>query len=67
MHHPNCNNRYGVYFGPDDPRNISERLEGSLQTNNRAELTAILKALDVSVCLIIAVYINCVKLYVSPR
>ena len=29
----------GVYFGPGDDRNISERLEGSNQTNNRAELT----------------------------
>lgn len=28
----------GVYFGPNDPRNISEPLEGSRQTNQRAEL-----------------------------
>ncbi|KAL2264995.1 hypothetical protein VTJ83DRAFT_7505 [Remersonia thermophila] len=35
----------GVYFGPGDPRNISERLKG-LQTNQRAELTAILRALE---------------------
>ncbi|KAL1839989.1 hypothetical protein VTJ49DRAFT_952 [Mycothermus thermophilus] len=36
----------GVYFGPNDPRNISERLEGLPQTNQRAELTAILRALE---------------------
>ncbi|KAH7040500.1 uncharacterized protein B0I36DRAFT_344235 [Microdochium trichocladiopsis] len=36
----------GVYFGVGDPRNISERLAGMPQTNNRAELTAILRALD---------------------
>ncbi|KAL2149081.1 hypothetical protein VTH82DRAFT_1767 [Thermothelomyces myriococcoides] len=36
----------GVYFGPGDPRNISERLEGEKQTNQRAELTAILRALE---------------------
>ncbi|ORY64110.1 ribonuclease H-like domain-containing protein [Pseudomassariella vexata] len=36
----------GVYFGPDDPRNVSERLEGEPQTNQRAELTAILRALQ---------------------
>lgn len=37
---------YGVWFGPHDPRNISERLQGDLQTNQRAELTAVLKALE---------------------
>ncbi|KAK9417486.1 putative RNase H type-1 domain-containing protein [Seiridium unicorne] len=36
----------GVWFGEDDPRNISERLEGDPQTNQRAELTAILRALQ---------------------
>ncbi|KAK4112995.1 ribonuclease H-like protein [Canariomyces notabilis] len=36
----------GVYFGPNDPRNVSERLEGPVQTNQRAELTAILRALE---------------------
>ncbi|KAJ1338179.1 ribonuclease HI [Microdochium nivale] len=36
----------GVYFGVGDPRNISERLAGSPQTNNRAELTAVLRALE---------------------
>jgi ribonuclease HI len=35
---------YGVYFGEADPRNISSRLRGK-QTNNRAEMTAILVAL----------------------
>ncbi|KAI9792965.1 MAG: hypothetical protein M1816_001287 [Peltula sp. TS41687] len=38
----------GVYFGPNDVRNISEPLTGSRQTNNRAELTAIQRALDIA-------------------
>ena len=29
----------GVFFGPQDPRNVSETLEGSTQTNQRAEMT----------------------------
>ncbi len=33
----------GIYFGENDPRNVSRRLEGK-QTNNSAELTAILEA-----------------------
>ncbi|KAJ9141942.1 Ribonuclease H [Pleurostoma richardsiae] len=36
----------GVYFGKGDPRNVSERLQGEPQTNQRAELTAILRALQ---------------------
>ncbi|KAI1842747.1 hypothetical protein JX265_005073 [Neoarthrinium moseri] len=36
----------GVYFGPHDPRNVSERLQGELQTNQRAELTAFLRAMN---------------------
>ncbi|MCJ1386973.1 hypothetical protein MMC17_010102 [Xylographa soralifera] len=36
----------GVYFGPNDERNLSEALPGPRQTNQRAELTAILRALD---------------------
>ncbi|GAB1193173.1 hypothetical protein APSETT444_002376 [Aspergillus pseudonomiae] len=38
----------GVYFGPGDNRNVSEPLKGSRQTNQRAELTAILRALDIA-------------------
>ncbi|OLN95282.1 Ribonuclease H [Colletotrichum chlorophyti] len=37
----------GVFFGRNDPRNISEPLQGETQTNQRAELTAILRALQV--------------------
>ncbi|KAK3316883.1 ribonuclease H-like domain-containing protein [Apodospora peruviana] len=37
----------GVYFGEGDPRNISERLEGMPQTNQRAELMAILRTFEV--------------------
>lgn len=36
----------GVYFGEGDPRNLSERLVGEPQTNQRAELTAMLRALQ---------------------
>ena len=38
----------GVFFGPLDKRNISEPLTGSKQTNQRAELTAIQRALEVA-------------------
>jgi ribonuclease HI len=34
----------GVYFGPDDPRNISFRPSGNLQSNQAGEIVAILKA-----------------------
>lgn len=37
---------YGVWFGPDDARNIAARLQGPRQTNQRAELTAINEALN---------------------
>ena len=33
---------YGIYFGPGDPRNVSKRVDGK-QTNNVAELTAIIE------------------------
>jgi ribonuclease HI len=36
----------GVYFGENDPRNMSKRIIG-VQTNNRAELSAIIEALRV--------------------
>ncbi|KAK8200628.1 hypothetical protein M8818_005942 [Zalaria obscura] len=38
----------GVYFGPNDSRNVSEPLKGERQTNQRAELTAILRALELA-------------------
>lgn len=38
----------GVFFGPADKRNISEPLQGTKQTNQRAELTAIVRALEVA-------------------
>ncbi|KAJ6032536.1 Ribosomal protein L9/RNase H1 N-terminal [Penicillium herquei] len=39
----------GVYFGPgDSSRNVSEPLKGTRQTNQRAELTAILRAIDIA-------------------
>ena len=33
---------YGIFFGDDDPRNVSKRVKGK-QSNNSAELTAIIK------------------------
>ncbi|GME27021.1 ribonuclease h [Neofusicoccum parvum] len=38
----------GVFFGPLDKRNVSEGLAGPRQTNQRAELTAIQRALDIA-------------------
>ncbi|KAJ3070106.1 Ribonuclease H1 [Podochytrium sp. JEL0797] len=38
----------GVFFAEGDPRNISEPLPGPVQTNNRAELLAIIRALQVA-------------------
>jgi ribonuclease HI len=35
---------YGIFFGKEDPRNVSQRLEGKV-TNNLAELTAIIECL----------------------
>ena len=35
-----CSAGIGIYFGPDDERNVSRKVEGK-QTNNTAELTAI--------------------------
>lgn len=37
---------FGIYFGPDDPRNLSKKLTGP-QTNQNAELTAIDKSLKI--------------------
>ncbi|KAF2397069.1 RNase H domain-containing protein [Trichodelitschia bisporula] len=37
----------GVFFGVNDPRNVSEPLKGPRQTNQRAELTALKRALDI--------------------
>ena len=33
----------GIFFGDGDPRNLSKRIEGK-QTNNRAEITALIEA-----------------------
>tara|TARA_B100001063_G_scaffold154919_2_gene144524 strand:+ start:3804 stop:4589 length:786 start_codon:yes stop_codon:yes gene_type:complete len=43
---PNARAGFGVYFGKDDPRNVSEAYNGP-QTNNVAELLAIIKALTI--------------------
>ena len=37
----------GVWFGKNDKRNVSEKLKGPIQTNNRAELTALIRAIEV--------------------
>lgn len=38
----------GVWFGSNDTRNLSEPLAGPRQTNQRAELTAILRAIEIA-------------------
>ena len=38
---------YGVWFGPLDPHNMAQPLEGEVQTVNRAELSACIAALRV--------------------
>lgn len=38
----------GVFFGANDPRNLSERLPGEPQTNQRAELMAMQRALEIA-------------------
>lgn len=38
----------GVFFGDGDARNVSERLVGDPQTNQRAELMAMLRALEIA-------------------
>ena len=37
----------GIYFSKDNPNNISEKLEGENLTNNIAELTATIKAINI--------------------
>jgi ribonuclease HI len=37
----------GIYFGPDDPRNLSKPLIHGKQTNNTAELTAIIETFPI--------------------
>ena len=36
----------GIFYGPNDPRNVSLRLPGLYQTNQRAELYAVVHALE---------------------
>lgn len=43
---PDARAGFGVWFGENDPRNVSESFTGP-QTNNRAELLAIIKALTI--------------------
>lgn len=42
----NSNAGIGIFFGIDDPRNVSEKIEGK-QTNNIAELKAIIKTYSI--------------------
>lgn len=48
--YPSARAGIGVYFGPHDPRNISERLDPKYydQTNNVAELVAAIKSIQLS-------------------
>jgi ribonuclease HI len=36
----------GIYFGPEDPRNVSEKIQGK-QSNNTAELSALARAYSI--------------------
>ncbi len=36
----------GVFFGPDDSRNVCEPLPGPVQTNQRAEIMAAIRSLE---------------------
>src|SRR3990167_10471637 len=38
----------GVYFGEGDQRNLAEPLAGNLQTNQRAEISAAIRALEIA-------------------
>ena len=42
---PNAVAGWAVFYGDDDPRNMSASLDGD-QTNNRAEITACVKAIE---------------------
>ncbi|CAG8461495.1 19655_t:CDS:2, partial [Racocetra persica] len=41
------NDSIGVFWKDNDPNNLSERLLGSEQTNNRAEIYAVIRALEI--------------------
>tara|TARA_Y100000389_G_scaffold156008_1_gene156798 strand:- start:1439 stop:2263 length:825 start_codon:yes stop_codon:yes gene_type:complete len=44
---PNAISGYGVYFSENDTRNESEKIKGDKHTNNIAELTAFIRALEI--------------------
>jgi ribonuclease HI len=39
---------YSAYFGPDDPRNVSEPIVGDKHTNNVGEIMGVIAALELS-------------------
>jgi len=43
---PNAEAGIGIYFGEDDERNVSQKIDGN-QTNNAAELTAIIETYSI--------------------
>jgi ribonuclease HI len=43
---PNAKAGYGIYFGDNDPRNVSKRVNGK-QSNNTGELTAVIVTLKI--------------------
>ena len=43
---PNAKAGYGVFFSNDDPRNESNQIVGK-QSNNTAELTAFIRAMEI--------------------
>tara|TARA_B100000795_G_scaffold263311_1_gene242311 strand:- start:2626 stop:3477 length:852 start_codon:yes stop_codon:yes gene_type:complete len=44
---PNSLSGYGVYFGENDKRNESKKITGEKHTNNIAELTAFIRAIEI--------------------
>ncbi|KAJ2234189.1 hypothetical protein GGF40_001321 [Coemansia sp. RSA 1286] len=46
---PNASAGVGVYFGQNDPRNLSGKVQGDIQSSARAEIDAVRRALAIAV------------------
>ncbi|KAJ1883327.1 N-acetyltransferase eso1 [Coemansia sp. RSA 486] len=46
---PNASAGVGVYFGPNDPRNLSGKVHGNIQSSARAEIDAVRRALAIAI------------------
>jgi ribonuclease HI len=68
---PNAHAGVGVFFGPNDERNVAERLSGPNQTSCRAEIQAAIRALEcserkVNYILFHPVFLHPIYTYVKP-